>query len=137
MSTPNRWLAGAVAMGCLLVGAYMAINARQEARVREANELGLKGRYAEAVAKSKDVSSRPALTRALIVRGVAALALTRPAEAGSAFAHAVRNDPNNWELRKDYAIALARLGERRRAQAQMARALALNPRLALPRGFTR
>ena len=60
-------------------------------------------------------------------------AYARPLE--GAFRQAVRRDPNNWVLHRDYAIVLRRLGDRARARTRMGTALALNPRMILPPGF--
>jgi Flp pilus assembly protein TadD len=53
------------------------------------------------------------------------------------FRAAAHRDPRNFAIHRDWAVALLRAGERERARRRMAKALALNPRLILPPGFTR
>jgi Flp pilus assembly protein TadD len=61
----------------------------------------------------------------------------RESQALAAFARASAADPNNWIIRRDWAVLLAQLGKRDAAARQMAVALRLNPRLVLPAGFSR
>ena len=76
-------------------------------------------------------------SRAHAVRGYAFAALRMLGASSREFQAALKGDPRNWRVRRDWARVLLALGDRRAAQAQMALALALNPRMPLPPGFAR
>jgi Flp pilus assembly protein TadD len=120
---------------CLLTAGYLFVSAREADVLRDANRLGLQGRYADALAQARRVSRPPADARAELVEAYALRELGRPVAASAAFARATRRDPGNWVIRRDWAVVLAQLGRQRQAGVQMARALALNPRMSLPPGF--
>jgi Flp pilus assembly protein TadD len=133
----DRALALGAAAACLLVAAYLGIQRREEVRLRDANALGVKRDYAGAEALARRVTRPPALTRALLVRARASAALGRHRVASRAYARAAARDPENWALRREWAISLLVLGDRVRARREIERSLALNPRTPLPRGFRR
>jgi Flp pilus assembly protein TadD len=133
----TRWLSLPAAAVCLVLAGYLALTARDERHVQRANELGLQGHYAAAVAEARQVSRAPAASRARLTQAYAELYRGRLPAALDQFHEAARRDPNNYVVRRDWAFALLLAGRREGAQRQMARALALNPRLTLPAGFTR
>ena len=125
----------AAALVCAALGAYLALSSGSEATLERATDDVLAGRHADALAEVDDLDGE-ADRRADAVRGSAHLGRGALAPARSALRAAVLRDPNNWVLQRDYAIVLLRLGERARARARMSRALALNPRMPLPQGFS-
>jgi Flp pilus assembly protein TadD len=124
----------AVALVCATLGVYMAVSSRGEARLDRANRDLIAGRSADALAELDGLGGE-AGSRADALRAYAYLDRGRPGLARRALQAAVRHDPNNWVLERDYAGVLLRLGDRAKARARMSRAKALNPRMALPPGF--
>jgi len=124
----------AVALVCAAFGVFLAVSGRGEARLSRANADVIAGRNAEALAELDGLDGEID-RRAETVRGYAYLASGRPGPARKALQAAVRRDPNNWVLQRDYALVLLRLGDRAKARARMSRAKALNPRMPLPPGF--
>ena len=124
----------ALALVCASLGVYLAISSRGEARLGSANVNLLAGRNAEALAELEALEGEAGL-RAAALRGRAYRNSGRLKPARRAFQTAVRRDPYNWILQREYAIVLLALGERAKARARMSRAKALNPRMALPPGF--
>jgi len=124
----------AVALICASLGVYLAISSRGEARLGRANADLLAGRNAETLAELEGLEGETRL-RAAALRARAYRNSGRLNPARRAFQAAVRRDPNNWLLQREYASVLLALGERAKAQARMSRAKALNPRMALPPGF--
>jgi Flp pilus assembly protein TadD len=133
----QRLSATAAALACLLTAGYLGLHSRDESRVRRANELGSDNRLADAIREARRVSRAPASLRALAVEAKAATLLGDNRAAGRALVEALDRDPSNWQLHRDRAIVLLRTGDRRRARREMSRALALNPKMDLPRGFVR
>lgn len=125
----------AVALVCATLGVHLALQSRGEARLSRANADLTAGRNAEVLAELKGLEGE-AGRRAETLRGYAYLAGGRLGPARRALQAAVRRDPNNWVLQRDYALVLLRLGDRSKARARMSRAKALNPRMPLPPGFT-
>jgi Flp pilus assembly protein TadD len=125
------------AVVCLLGAVYLEVERRDQVRLKDANELGRKGNYLVAAREAERVSRAPADGRALLVRAYALAGARRDRQASDAFAAAARRDPNNWVIHRDWALLLQRLGNVRRARAEMGRALGLNPRMQLPPGFIR
>lgn len=125
-----------VAIGLVgaVLGGYLAVSSRGEARLDRANADLLVGRNAQALAELDGLGGEIG-RRASSVRGHAYFNLGRLRQARSAFQTATRRDPNNWITQRDYAVALLALGERSKARARMRRARALNPRMPLPPGF--
>jgi len=124
----------ALALVCAVLGIYLAVSSRGEARLAEANIDLLAGRNTEALAELAGLEGE-AGARAETLRGYAYRNSGRLQHARKAFQIAARRDPNNWVLQREYAVVLLRLGERAKARARMSRARALNPRAPLPRGF--
>ncbi|MEA2300239.1 MAG: hypothetical protein QOE44_774 [Solirubrobacteraceae bacterium] len=121
--------AGLLGLAALLGAVYLFSAYRGEARLRDANELGLQGRYARAAAVAATIRSAPAAGRAAAVVAYADRAAHDLRGADAAFAQAVLRSPSDWTLRRDWASTLLGLGRRARARAQMRAALALNPLL--------
>jgi Flp pilus assembly protein TadD len=124
----------AVALVCALLGLYLATAAGDEGRLRQAEDDVLAGREAQALDELGGLDGEIA-QRAQAVRGYAHLGRGELGPARAALGAAVRRDPNNWVLQRDYAIVLLRAGERGEARERMGRAKALNPRMPLPAGF--
>lgn len=124
----------AVALLCAVLGVLLAIDSAGEAQLGRARADLLAGRHAQALTELSGLGGEAA-RRASALRGYAHLGLGQPQKARAALQVAVRRSPNEWVLQRDYAIALLRSGARRKAQARMQRARALNPRMALPAGF--
>jgi Flp pilus assembly protein TadD len=131
----ERLLALLAAGACLLIAGWLALHARDEARLRAANELGLRGDVAGALTKARTVRRAPAAERALLVEAYAEAVRDRPARSAALFARAARRDPRDWTLQRDWARALLAAGDRAGAARRMAVAVALNPRLRVPSGF--
>lgn len=124
----------AFALVCLLLGGFLAVSSRDEARLGRANADLVAGRNAEALAELDGVDGE-AGRRAAALRGYAYRNSGQLERARQAFQQAVRRDPNNWVLQREYAGVLLRVGERAKARARMSRAKALSPRMPLPPGF--
>jgi Flp pilus assembly protein TadD len=131
---PTRLPFVAVAVVCAALGLYLAVSSRDEARLGRANADIIAGRNAEALAELKGLRGE-ASNRAAALRGRAYRNSGRLEPARRAFQTAVRRDPNNWVLQREYGEVLLALGERAKARARISRARALNPRMPLPPGF--
>jgi predicted Zn-dependent protease len=118
----------------VVAGIYLALAQHQAADLQHARDLARAGHYAQAVRVANGVSGASSAAAA----GVAAEALARsggvPA-ADQAFARAVRADPTDWMLWRDWAILLFAADQGARARHQMEVAYWLNPRIALPPAF--
>lgn len=123
-----------LALLCAVFGIYLALSSRGEARLGRASAHLVADRDAEALAELEGLEGET-WDRSAALRGYANRNLGRLEPARQAFQIAVRRDPNNWVLQRDYAGVLLRLGERAKARARMSRARALNPRMPLPPGF--
>ena len=136
MATEGRRLwAFAIAAVCLLLAVSLWAASRDERRVERANAAGLRGDFEAAAREARAVTGGAALPRAATTEGYALAALGQWDRAAAAFARASRADPSNWVIRRDRARVLLVAGHRDEAQREMGRALALNPRMALPTGF--
>ena len=124
----------AVALVCASLGINLAISSREEARLSRAHADVLEGRNADALDELAGLNGEIRL-RAAALRGRAYRNSGRLQRARREFQIAVRRDPYNWVLQREYAVVLLRLGERAKARARMSRAKALNPRMLLPPGF--
>jgi Flp pilus assembly protein TadD len=124
----------ALALVCASLGVYLAVSSRGEARLGRANADLVAGRHADALAELAGLGGETG-RRAAALRGYAYRESGQLPRARRAFQIAVRRDPNNWVLQRDYAGVLLALGERAKARARMTKARALNPRIVLPRGF--
>lgn len=136
-AAPARAVTLVVAALCAGLAGYLALSARDERTLREANRLGAAGEPAAALRKAAEVTRAPAGTRARLTEAYAALAANRPDVAVRAFAAAARRDRENWVVHRDWALALVRAGHVERGRRRMARAVALNPRMRVPYGFPR
>jgi len=124
----------ALALLCGVFGIYLAVSSRGEAALGSAQTDLVAGRNAEALARLEGLEGEIG-ARAAALRGYAYRDMGRLQQARRAFQSAVRRDPNNWVLQREYAGILLRLGERAKARARMSSAKALNPRMLLPPGF--
>ena len=124
----------ALAILCAVFGVYLAVSSRGESSLQRAQTELAHGHAAEALAELNQLEGEIG-GRAAALRGYAHRDLGRLEAARRAFQAAVRRDPNNWVLQREYAQILLALGERAKARARMSRARALNPRMALPPGF--
>ena len=124
----------ALALLCAALGIYFAVSSRGEAALQRAQTNLVAGRDAAALAELEGLEGQIA-ERAAAIRGYAYRGIGRLRASRSAFQTAVRRDPNNWVLQRDYGGVLLRLGERAKARARMSKAKALNPRMPLPPGF--
>lgn len=132
--TRARLPALALAALCAALGIYLALSQGGEAQLRQAG-VELDGGHNARALTDLGGADGQAAGRAHALRGRAYLAAGRPAHASRELRLAVQRDPNNWEPQRDYAVALLQLGQRADARARILRALALNPRMALPVGF--
>lgn len=135
VATTSRLLGVAVAVICVGLGAQLLASHGEEARLQRANQLGLEGDYARALATARQIPDGPARSGADVVRAYAHRARGENAAAAAAFSRALRRRPNDWTLQRDYASVLLGLGRRAKAQARMRQALRLNPKMMLPAGF--
>jgi Flp pilus assembly protein TadD len=131
-----RILPALTAAAALALSGYLLINARDAGRLEEATSALDAHHYTRALERADAVGTRPASAGALAVRARALAALGNPAAALPAFRAAVERTPHDADLRRDWAVLLLRSGQRRAARVQMTRALALNPDLSLPDGFS-
>lgn len=132
----GRALGVGVAAVCAAFALHLASAREDEAHLEQANVLALAGRYEAAIAQATRADAWTTAPRADALRAYAHLRLRQLEPAADAFSAALRRQPNNWILQRDYAITLLALGRREQAQARMRRALRLNPRLDVPPGFT-
>jgi Flp pilus assembly protein TadD len=132
----ERLAAIAAAVLCAATAIYLTGQREQAVRVERANELGTQGHFAAAAQEAARVTGRPASVEGRTVRGRALLALHRYAAADGQFAAGLRDEPKNWALHRDRAIALQALRRSSAADRELSLALALNPRMPLPPGFT-
>jgi Flp pilus assembly protein TadD len=119
----------AAAVCCAACAFWLGGQAIEAGRIHQANDLGLQGRPAAALAKATGAS------RGARIRAVAAAQLGRFDEADRALRQAIDRAPNDWSAHRDRAVLLQQLGRTAPAAAELSRALALNPRLRLPAGF--
>jgi Flp pilus assembly protein TadD len=130
----TRLAAIGASAACASVALYLW-GARDDAsKVGTARALLDEGRYAAA---AQHAGAAPGDARAALIQAYALRDAGRERDAVAAFARASAADPDNWIVRRDWAVLLAQLGQRDAAARQMAAALRLNPRLVLPAGFNR
>jgi len=134
VSIASRLITIAVAASCALAAVYLGLAQRQAADLQHARDLARSGGYGEAVRVTDGVSGSSA-TAASAVKAEALARAGGGAAADRAFAVAVRADPTNWQLRRDWAVLLLADGLRQRSRHQMEVAHALNPRITLPPEF--
>ena len=132
MSFARRLLPAAL---CLLLAGWLLVAHGDSEKVRRSAQLGAVGNYRAAADEAGKVTRRPAAAEAWLLRGRALAGARAFGPSAVAYARAVRFEPRDWAVRRDYARVLLALGRRADAQRQMAAALALNPRQSLPPGF--
>ena len=123
-----------LAVLCAVFGILLAVSSRGEAALERAQTALAAGREDEAIRELDGLGGETG-QRAAAVRGYAYRSSGRLRSARKAFQLAVRRDPNNWVLQREYAQVLLALGQRAKARARMSEAKALNPRMPLPPGF--
>jgi Flp pilus assembly protein TadD len=133
----SRALGIVAAVVCLVAAAYLAGTRRDEQRLKQASAAGRRGDYASAIADARKVTRAPAAAHARSIEAFAQLGARNPRAAAAAFAAAAKDSPNDWAIRRGWALALLGAGRRHDALRQLARAIALNPGMALPAGFHR
>lgn len=126
-----------VAVPCFLAAAYMADRAGEASEVSAARGLDEGDRPREALDAARRAPATPPGVEALMLEARALTRLGRDDAAARAYRRAAQREPTDWMIRRDLAVVLARAGDRSAARAEMARALALNPRMTLPFGFAR
>lgn len=126
-----------LALACLLVAGYFALNARDAGRVQHANEFGAAGDYARAISTARSVSSGPFHSGALLVEGQAAIALGDYGDAIRALQLARSANPDDWSVHLALAGALLGASQRAAAVAELNAAKRLNPLLVTPPEFAR
>jgi Flp pilus assembly protein TadD len=134
ISTLSRLAAIVVAACCVVAGIYLLGAQRQAAHLQDARDLARGGHYAQAARAAARVTGASAAA----AKGVAAEALARSGGgpvADRAFANAVRADPTDWTLWRDWAVLLYADGQRSRARHKMEVAYWLNPRIVVPPAF--
>jgi len=124
----------AIAIVCAVLGVHLALTSADEARLDRASGALLAGRGDKALTELDGLEGAVG-QRAERLRAYAYLDTGQLTRSRAAFQTAVRRDPNNWVLQRDYAVVLLRTGERARARARISKAKALNPRIQLPVGF--
>jgi hypothetical protein len=129
----SRLAAIAVAACCVVGGVYLVVAQLQAADLQHARDLARAGHYAEAARVAGGVSGASATAAS----GVAAEALARGGgvAADRAFARAVRADPTDWTLWRDWATLQFADGQPARARHTMEVAYWLNPRIVMPPEF--
>jgi Flp pilus assembly protein TadD len=133
LSLPVRLTA---ALACLGGAVALVGPARDEQRLHRAGIALAAGRTDRAESLAHGLTRRSVAAAAQRVVALAALQRGDIAAAGRAIDGAVASDPNDWALRLDQAVLLRRLGQTAGAQRAFERALALNPRLTVPPGFS-
>lgn len=128
------WLVAGTTVG-LGVGLFLFNGARDARHVNRAEAMLAQGRYGGALQQVDGIHAAPAGAVALNIRAHALAGLGQLYPALKAYKKAAERAPSDWELRRDWAQLLLRVGQRRSAGIQMGRALALNPRLRIPEGF--
>lgn len=116
---------------CLLLALWLSAEGRRQVGVRSASDALSSGDRAGAFRLAREIDSGPAALRARLVEGDALTQLGRHREAGAAYARAIDLSPNDWKLRRSYAVALANSGRLAAGQRQLARAEVLNPRIVI------
>lgn len=124
-----RW---AVVVVCAVLALWLGLGARDQRAVRDAADLALAGDPTGAAARAAGVDGRPAALRARIVQARALFFAADLDAASAAYRDAAELAPNDWTVRREWALTEARRGATGAARRQLARALALNPRMDVP-----
>jgi hypothetical protein len=132
---PPRWTIAARVAAAALCVALLILPARvaiSQARIDRALDAVESGECATARAEARGaLSATPTRALPYHILGFCLIQSGRPQASAAAMRSAVQRDPNNWELRYSYAIALALSGADPRAEIR--RALRLNPNEQLTR----
>ncbi len=126
-----------VAIPCFLAAVYMWTRAEDAFKVADAREIAGAEQPRDALEAAALAPVEEPNRSVLLIRARALAELGRDRTAAHAYRRAVQREPSDWLARRDLAVVLARAGERGAARTQMAKALALNPRMAVPFGFAR
>ena len=119
-------------LAAALATLYLGLHAAEARKVERADRLGLAGSFEEAAAAARQVTRRPAETRALQIEAIALTALGRYPEAAAAWRRVVEREPNSWAVHLGLARTLAFGGDPGSARLSLLRAKRLNPRLRIP-----
>ncbi len=125
----------AIAVPLLAGAVWLGTVQRQEARLEDANAALARGEGNDAARLARAADGSTVRARAARTVSLAQLRLGELADAEREMSRAARFAPEDWTVHYDRAILLRRLGRREAAARAMGRALALNPRAALPPGF--
>ncbi len=115
----------------------MAARADEASETFEARQLEAAGETDAAIAAARRAPTDPPNGETLVAEARALAALGKHRAAVAAYRRAVERRPADWVLRRDLGVILARAGERSKAGRQMGKALALNPKMAIPPGFAK
>lgn len=126
-----------IAAVAIVAAVYLGAATRDAKHVERAERLVTDGSPDAALGQVAGITGRPAGARALSLRARALTDTGNIVGALDAYRRAAERAPDDWSVRRDWAVLLLSVGQRGGAQAQMNRALALNPRLELPPGFAR
>lgn len=118
-----------LAAACAVVAFLLAGQARDATRLQRAESQGARGNFIAAMRAAAEVKSQPSLTRARAVHAYASLGIGDLPNANRWFSVAVADSPDDWVLRRDWAVTLVGLGRFDKAKAQLRAAERLNPRL--------
>lgn len=122
-----RVISIALAVVCAVVALTLARSAGDANSLKNAETAGLRGDYLASMQAAQEVDSQPSLTRAYVVRAYAALLIGDLPNSDRWFAVAVREAPNDWELRRDWSRLLLLLGRIERSKEERRAAKELNP----------
>ena len=125
-----------LAAAMVVVAVLLASSWKGETKLADAERALADGRAPEAIRLSSEVSGRSVSGRAALVAARAALRLGDLRAAAREMARAAELTPSEWGIHYDHALILERLGRRREAAAALRRAIALNPLVEPPAGFT-
>lgn len=133
----ERVIALIAAVAALAAAGYLWRQAGGERDLRAANDAAFERRWDDALREAREAEHGSTRSRALRVTAYVHFR-RRDVEAFlPAARRALRARPADWELRRDYALAVLLRGNRAGARKQMALALATNPKMVLPQGFVR
>jgi Flp pilus assembly protein TadD len=133
--TTTRLVSVLAAAACLALAGFLALGQRSESRLERASDAVAAGKPDAALAELDGLTGQAA-GRAAAIRARAHAARGDLPAAHRELRAALRRDPNSWVLHRDDAVVLLALGRRADARRAIERALALNPRMELPAGFT-
>jgi Flp pilus assembly protein TadD len=124
-----RWT---LVVSCAVLAVWFGMAARDQGRTRDAADRALAGDVTGAAGAAARVDGRPAALRARVVRARSLFFAGDLEGASAAYRSAAGLAPNDWTIRREWAVTEARRGAASAARRQLARALALNPRMDVP-----